>query len=41
MPGGRLRVVWRFTTTGDRIAAIDLIADAERLRQLNLVTPDT
>lgn len=40
MPGGRLRVVWRFTTSGDRITAIDLIANPARLRQLNLVMPD-
>jgi RNA polymerase sigma factor (sigma-70 family) len=40
MPGGRLRVVWDFTTTGDRITAIDLIADPERLRELDLVIPD-
>jgi RNA polymerase sigma-70 factor, ECF subfamily len=37
MPGGRLRVVWDFTTSEDRITAIDLIADPERLRQINLV----
>jgi RNA polymerase sigma-70 factor, ECF subfamily len=36
MPGGRPRVVYRFTTTGDRITAIDLIADPERLRTLDL-----
>lgn len=40
MPGGRLRVVWAFTTDGDRITAIDLIADPERLRRLDLVVPD-
>jgi hypothetical protein len=37
MPGGRLRVVWDFTTSGERITAIDLIADPERLDQLDLV----
>jgi RNA polymerase sigma factor (sigma-70 family) len=40
MPGGRLRVVWDFATSGDRITAIDLIADPERLRQLDLVILD-
>jgi RNA polymerase sigma factor (sigma-70 family) len=37
MPGGRLRVVWSFTTGEDGITAIDLIADPERLPQLDLV----
>jgi len=37
MPGGELRVAYRFTTSGDRITAIDLIADPERLRRLDLV----
>jgi RNA polymerase sigma-70 factor, ECF subfamily len=36
VPGGRPRVVYRFTTTADRITAIDLIADPERLRALDL-----
>jgi RNA polymerase sigma-70 factor (ECF subfamily) len=40
MPGGRPRVVWEFTTRGDRITAIDLIADPDRLRELDLVIPD-
>ena len=35
--GGQLRVVYRFTTSGERITAIDLIADPERLRALDLV----
>lgn len=39
MPGGRLRVVWNFTTSGGRITAIDLITDPERLRQIDLVIP--
>jgi RNA polymerase sigma factor (sigma-70 family) len=39
MPGGRLRVVWTFTISEQRITAIDLIADPERLRHLNLVIP--
>ena len=34
---GQLRVVYRFTTSGERITAIDLIADPERLRALDLV----
>ncbi len=40
MPGGRLRVVWAFATDGERITAIDLIADPERLRGLELVVPE-
>jgi RNA polymerase sigma factor (sigma-70 family) len=40
MPGGRLRVVWEFTTSGSRITAIDLIADQEHLRRVNLVIPE-
>jgi RNA polymerase sigma-70 factor (ECF subfamily) len=35
-PGGRPRVVFDFTITGGKIVAIDLVADPERLRQLNL-----
>ena len=35
--GGRLRVVYRFTTSGDKITGIDLIADPARLRRLDLV----
>jgi RNA polymerase sigma-70 factor (ECF subfamily) len=38
MPGGELRVVWRFTAGADGIVAIELIADAERLRALDLRT---
>jgi RNA polymerase sigma-70 factor, ECF subfamily len=37
MPGGRLRVVWSFTTSADRITAIELIADPDRLPELDLV----
>jgi RNA polymerase sigma factor (sigma-70 family) len=37
MPGGQVRVVWRFTTSGDKITAIDLIADPEHLSDLDLV----
>jgi hypothetical protein len=40
MPGGRLRVVWNFTITRDRITAIELIADPERHRELDLVILD-
>ncbi len=40
MPGGRLRVVWAFTTDGERITGIDLIADPNRLRELDLVVLD-
>jgi len=39
MPAGQLRVVVSFTTSGDKITGIDLIADPERLRQLDLVIP--
>ena len=39
MPGGRLRVVWDFTTSGQKITVIDLIADPERLRNIDLVIP--
>jgi RNA polymerase sigma factor (sigma-70 family) len=35
-PGGRPRVVFGFTITDGRIVAIDLVADPERLRQLDL-----
>jgi RNA polymerase sigma-70 factor (ECF subfamily) len=36
-PGGRPRVVFNFTITDGKIVAIDLLADPERLRQLDLV----
>jgi RNA polymerase sigma factor (sigma-70 family) len=36
-PGGSLRVVYDFTTSEDRITAIELIADPERLAGLELV----
>lgn len=36
-PGGRPRVVFGFTITGGKIVRIDLVADPERLRQLDLV----
>ncbi len=35
-PGGRPRVVFAFTIEGGRIAAVDLIADPERLDRLQL-----
>jgi len=35
-PGGRLVVVLTFTVTADRIVEIDVVADPERLRQLDL-----
>jgi RNA polymerase sigma factor (sigma-70 family) len=35
-PGGKPRVVFLFTVTGDRVAAIDLVADAERLSAMEL-----
>ncbi len=38
MLGGRPRAVYRFTIRGEKITAIDLIADPARLRQLDLVT---
>ena len=36
---GATRVAFAFTFTGDRAAAIDLVADAERLEQLEPVVP--
>ncbi|MDP9134454.1 MAG: sigma-70 family RNA polymerase sigma factor [Actinomycetota bacterium] len=38
--GGQPRVVYRFTTSGEKITAIDLIADPARLRELDLVILD-
>lgn len=35
-PGGRPRVVFGFTITRGKIVGIDLLADPERLRQLDL-----
>ena len=37
-PGGRPRVVFRITIERGRIVAIDLVADPQRLRRLDLVT---
>jgi RNA polymerase sigma-70 factor (ECF subfamily) len=39
-PGGRPRVVLGFTIAGGRIVGIDLLADPERLRQLDLAVLD-
>ncbi len=39
-PGGRPRVVFNFTITRDKIVAIDLFSDPERLRQLDLALLD-
>jgi RNA polymerase sigma factor (sigma-70 family) len=39
-PGGHPRVAVTFTFGGGRIASIDLVADEERLRQLNLILLD-
>jgi hypothetical protein len=38
--GGQLRVVYRFTISGEKITGIDLIADPARLRRLDLVIPN-
>jgi hypothetical protein len=35
-PYGRLRLVLRFTIDRDKIAAIEVVAEPERLRQLDL-----
>ncbi len=40
MPSGQPRVVYSFTISGEKITAIDLIADPARLRQLDLVIPN-
>jgi RNA polymerase sigma-70 factor (ECF subfamily) len=39
-PGGRPRVVFSFTITRGKIVAIDILADPERLRQLDLAVLD-
>lgn len=36
-PGGRPRVVFSFTITHGKITGIGMLADPERLRQLDLV----
>jgi RNA polymerase sigma-70 factor (ECF subfamily) len=38
-PGGRLAIVLAFTFTGDKISAIDIIADPDRLEALELALP--
>ena len=40
MPGGQPRVVLDFTTSGNRITAVDLIANPERLLEIDLVIPE-
>jgi RNA polymerase sigma-70 factor (ECF subfamily) len=40
MVGGQIRVVYRFTTRGEKLTAIDLIADPERVRRLDLAILD-
>jgi hypothetical protein len=39
-PGGQPRVVFGFTITHGRIVAIDILADPERLDQLDLAVLD-
>jgi RNA polymerase sigma factor (sigma-70 family) len=39
-PGGRPRVVFGFTITGGKVVGIELLADSERLRELDLVVLD-
>jgi len=39
-PAGRLSVVLAFATDGERITAIDVIADPERLARLEIATPE-
>jgi hypothetical protein len=39
-PGGRPRVAFGFTVRGGRIVAIDLLADPERLREVELADSD-
>jgi RNA polymerase sigma factor (sigma-70 family) len=39
-PGGQPRVVFAFTVQGDKITAIDMIADPGRVRELDLVVGD-
>ncbi|HEU0213909.1 MAG TPA: sigma-70 family RNA polymerase sigma factor [Jiangellaceae bacterium] len=36
-PGGRPRIVFGFTTTGGKIVAIELLADPDRLHELDIV----
>lgn len=39
-PGGKPRVVFGFTIAGGTIVAIEIVADAERLSQLDLTILD-
>jgi RNA polymerase sigma factor (sigma-70 family) len=39
-PGGRAKVVWDITITGDTITRIDMVADADSLNELDLVILD-
>jgi RNA polymerase sigma factor (sigma-70 family) len=39
-PGGQPRVVFDFTITGGKVVAIEMVADSERLGQLDLVVLD-
>lgn len=39
-PGGEPRVVFGFTITGGKIVGIEILADPERLAQLDLVVLD-
>jgi RNA polymerase sigma factor (sigma-70 family) len=40
MPGGRPRVVFKFAISADKIVGIELIANPEDLRQVDLVIPE-
>ena len=39
-PGGQPRVVFDFTIAGGKVVAIEMVADSERLGQLDLVVLD-
>lgn len=39
-PGGRAKVVWDVTITGDKISRIDMVADPDSLNELELVILD-
>jgi hypothetical protein len=38
-PGGKVRVLFKFTAAGAKISAIDLVADLDGLNQLDLIVP--
>jgi len=40
-PGGRTRVAFAFTIAAGKVAAIDMVADPERLQRLDVVLLDT